>query len=147
MKRATPEQKPIFTFPIISIHALVKRATAMVSASPRIRINFNPRPREEGDAAGVALYGTKWISIHALVKRATLAEYKFSLKAVISIHALVKRATLINFDKNASDTISIHALVKRATIDKTRDKLGEMISIHALVKRATFCCRHHRLYL
>ncbi len=147
MKRATPEQKPIFTFPIISIHALVKRATAMVSASPRIRINFNPRPREEGDAAGVALYGTKWISIHALVKRATsistsifpfcvisihalvkratLAEYKFSLKAVISIHALVKRATLINFDKNASDTISIHALVKRAT----------------------FCCRHHRLYL
>ena len=119
----------------------------MVSASPRIRINFNPRPREEGDAAGVALYGTKWISIHALVKRATLAEYKFSLKAVISIHALVKRATLINFDKNASDTISIHALVKRATIDKTRDKLGEMISIHALVKRATFCCRHHRLYL
>ena len=77
----------------ISIHALVKRATAMVSASPRIRINFNPRPREEGDAAGVALYGTKWISIHALVKRATSISTSIFPFCVISIHALVKRAT------------------------------------------------------
>ena len=56
---------------MISIHALVKRATGITSVNPV----------------------TVVISIHALVKRAT--EYVLRLKhsLIISIHALVKRAT------------------------------------------------------
>ena len=34
----------------ISIHALVKRATNMTEISPLYMANFNPRPRKEGDA-------------------------------------------------------------------------------------------------
>ena len=58
-------------FHVISIHALVKRAT--------------PNPCEN---CMIVL-----ISIHALVKRATLIILYFQDKGVISIHALVKRAT------------------------------------------------------
>ena len=56
---------------LISIHALVKRATK---------------------SASIALQ-TVSISIHALVKRATLRHYYMDEIAFISIHALVKRAT------------------------------------------------------
>ena len=79
---------------IISIHALVKRATCNRRNSPmytefqstpswRGRLifascsdrwsYFNPRPREEGDRKGKTLVGLFRISIHALVKRATLS--------------------------------------------------------------------------
>ena len=34
---------------LISIHALVKRATYILYASIYLIVNFNPRPREEGD--------------------------------------------------------------------------------------------------
>ena len=37
----------------ISIHALVKRATLVGSASGVLVSDFNPRPREEGDASVV----------------------------------------------------------------------------------------------
>ena len=33
----------------ISIHALVKRATLITGIFGKIHIDFNPRPREEGD--------------------------------------------------------------------------------------------------
>ena len=36
---------------MISIHALVKRATCINLITRINGINFNPRPREEGDAA------------------------------------------------------------------------------------------------
>ena len=78
----------------ISIHALVKRATFVLSGqyfrimyfNPRPReegdLNyndrrlqiqyFNPRPREEGDTHFYCFVNYLfWISIHALVKRAT----------------------------------------------------------------------------
>ena len=59
------------SFPEISIHALVKRATSDRSYS-----------------------GAKFvISIHALVKRATATVLSSISKLIISIHALVKRAT------------------------------------------------------
>ncbi|EDS00224.1 hypothetical protein EUBSIR_01899 [[Eubacterium] siraeum DSM 15702] len=35
----------------ISIHALVKRATAPITVSVSLTVYFNPRPREEGDIA------------------------------------------------------------------------------------------------
>ena len=56
---------------LISIHALVKRATV---------------------AGNWKMSGIK-ISIHALVKRATLMREHYDLVDFISIHALVKRAT------------------------------------------------------
>ena len=56
----------------ISIHALVKRATAYLYIKMQMRtVDFNPRPREEGDQMSVCLAQRTEISIHALVKRAT----------------------------------------------------------------------------
>ena len=123
----------------ISIHALVKRATFRNIRRTWADLNFNPRPREEGDFFGGIRYlksdyfnprpreegdllkiGAKSnkivISIHALVKRAT--EYILRLKhsLIISIHALVKRATPKTFSRIIPTAISIHALVKRATL-------------------------------
>ena len=71
MKRATYTILNISNDKTISIHALVKRATA-VDGYTR---------------------GTDDISIHALVKRATLPLYGHVKRQCISIHALVKRAT------------------------------------------------------
>ena len=62
---------------MISIHALVKRAT-LVSLWKR---------------------KTDTISIHALVKRATIANQQLKQSIDISIHALVKRATSSSFSK------------------------------------------------
>ncbi len=62
--------------PIVSIHALVKRATG-------------------GECRGLA---NAWVSIHALVKRATELEARAAALRAVSIHALVKRATQICAD-------------------------------------------------
>ena len=71
MKRATYYKQTVQPYDLISIHALVKRATDVVNNYIRV--------------AG--------ISIHALVKRATAVFKKGKLNFGISIHALVKRAT------------------------------------------------------
>ena len=72
MKRATEMPDTIDVRYLISIHALVKRATTQLPAQLR--------------GAG--------ISIHALVKRATSRSYWHGVRRGISIHALVKRATI-----------------------------------------------------
>ena len=78
-------------------------------------IDFNPRPRKEGDSGVFGFYAFIDISIHALVKRATEQVERNGQYVAISIHALVKRATTdIRYFDIVSD-ISIHALVKRAT--------------------------------
>ena len=125
-------------YDIISIHALVKRATSL-------KKSYHPKPS---------------ISIHALVKRATRCKHGSYNFFDISIHALVKRATQgrmgvcsrgQNFNPRprkegdihrfatAGETaiISIHALVKRATSEALQIFFKLAISIHALVKRAT----------
>ena len=56
---------------LISIHALVKRATFKCRYVTLVKVDFNPRPREEGDGKLVELIDEMGISIHALVKRAT----------------------------------------------------------------------------
>ena len=62
------------SYPVISIHALVKRATGVEVDSYVAKADFNPRPREEGDGVAVTpTLSTSGISIHALVKRATQA--------------------------------------------------------------------------
>ena len=79
---------------MISIHALVKRATFRHSNYKMLLSYFNPRPREEGDVCRPGNEPVPAISIHALVKRATIW-YKYEDgDNLISIHALVKRATV-----------------------------------------------------
>ena len=101
---------------IISIHALAKRATytyqshgkflKSFQSTPSQRgrpsplpanwdwcMNFNPRPRKEGDSFCTLYKISRFISIHALVKRATLNNLRYFQIKTISIHALVKRAT------------------------------------------------------
>ena len=81
---------------VISIHALVKRATYGAGKVSVGLGDFNPRPREEGDVTHAQLALGVVISIHALVKRATLMREHYDLVDFISIHALVKRATKVN---------------------------------------------------
>ena len=122
---------------MISIHALVKRATFCVKiftdffdnfnprprkeddyrqqAGHRLMRDFNPRPRKEGDLKSQARKFAFAISIHALVKRATRFIVFIILYLRISIHALVKRATPGLNIPPWRYAISIHALVKRAT--------------------------------
>ena len=116
VKRATEGAKFALSTFAISIHALVKRATSFVPAEHLLVRHFNPRPREEGDPTFfiIPCRGCK-ISIHALVKRATQRRVRPLLQSDISIHALVKRATTDGTGSSHSNTISIHALVKRAT--------------------------------
>ena len=128
----------------ISIHALVKRATILPCPVRCCALNFNPRPREEGDNSGVKSTTKYSISIHALVKRATWYKYHFIGEYDISIHALVKRATPALIDLLDEVEISIHALVKRATEGDDWKHPYDIISIHALVKRAT--SRFYRLF-
>ena len=71
MKRATYIYSVPFTMTVISIHALMKRATRFAVMSS----------------------GNVNISIHALMKRATLEEKNYIEELDISIHALMKRAT------------------------------------------------------
>ena len=93
MKRATLADIEWFRPTLISIHALVKRATVVLLAHVGVISYFNPRPREEGDITTGFFSVVLAISIHALVKRAT-AEYNAAVQlSGISIHALVKRAT------------------------------------------------------
>ena len=49
MKRATQTADITTCGIMISIHALVKRATVKLPVTKTISSDFNPRPREEGD--------------------------------------------------------------------------------------------------
>ena len=53
MKRATVTALHHDVVGIISIHALVKRATELYEVSTDWLFDFNPRPREEGDLSAV----------------------------------------------------------------------------------------------
>ena len=145
---------------MISIHALVKRATKKVLPLLLSLCYFNPRPREEGDSFHclyytVSLYfnprpreeGDVLIMVYSYVPHDfnprpreegdTVMSVAFS-SDIISIHALVKRATGNTRNENRNKKISIHALVKRATCYGMCVSRLNLISIHALVKRATF---------
>ena len=93
VKRATTLSESPDLIQSISIHALVKRATVPATRPAERGGNFNPRPREEGDAAAGEVAVEAVISIHALVKRATQIGRPTKNYLYISIHALVKRAT------------------------------------------------------
>ena len=77
----------------ISIHALMKRATARSGSISFTISDFNPRPHEEGDRTENLAVRQAFISIHALMKRATKVIEHSVVLLCISIHALMKRAT------------------------------------------------------
>ena len=49
VKRATADVEKTIIDEVISIHALVKRATYRTFVTASLGYHFNPRPREEGD--------------------------------------------------------------------------------------------------
>ena len=76
VKRATYRFSGLSPIKAISIHALVKRATWEEMMLKITNMDFNPRPRKEGDSFANARQPTPIsISIHALVKRATMSVY------------------------------------------------------------------------
>ena len=138
MKRATlyhPSQK---LFHVISIHALMKRATRLFSNFPRSSCDFNPRPHEEGDVVLSSLFFSALISIHALMKRAT-AHYWYIYIVIYNFNprpheegdncGALQKSAKFDFNPRPHEEgdailcpfckilleISIHALIKRAT--------------------------------
>ena len=99
----------------ISIHALVKRATNCKVSVYKYRINFNPRPRKEGDGTASEFTLTVTDFNPRPRKEGDLFPCQKLAKILISIHALVKRATVCAEVDTSIPFISIHALVKRAT--------------------------------
>ena len=99
----------------ISIHALVKRATSVKHHLPIPCNYFNPRPREEGDAATKSFGNFHSYFNPRPREEGDTLNIIGDILPYISIHALVKRATVINMSKYKYIEISIHALVKRAT--------------------------------
>ena len=93
VKRATIQSNRL-PFPIsISIHALVKRATACSLTAYLLVSYFNPRPREEGDFPTCR---RKAFHFHFNPRPREEGDSRPSTQRtwkVISIHALVKRAT------------------------------------------------------
>ena len=94
MKRATQNFLRFFAIIIISIHALVKRATGLVFASYSVKHNFNPRPREEGDPFAKPLFADGLYFNPRPREEGDLCCHSVGVCLYISIHALVKRATL-----------------------------------------------------
>ena len=137
MKRATYDTSELVDEMMISIHALVKRATQQYPCLVALRGNFNPRPREEGDDFR---YADGSCINYFNPRPREEGDQRLSVafpRAEISIHALVKRATIHDGIVRSCGNISIHALVKRATKLHQSTLVGMRISIHALVKRAT----------
>ena len=99
---------------------------------------FNPRPREEGDKLSCdSIKFNKNISIHALVKRATyMPNIPFSPATHFNPRPR-EEGDQCGYIFYPVCWISIHALVKRATRFIVFIILRLCISIHALVKRAT----------
>ena len=141
----------------------MKRATQNIIMIFISTLNFNPRPREEGDGRRFGCCFRSHISIHALVKRATNIIIFVHNLGFISIHALVKRATVEvlhresksgNFNprpreegdrRPAGNSILRHYFNPRPREEGdvtgvATDTVIDTISIHALVKRATQYC-------
>ena len=102
----------------ISIHALVKRATTVHFSRYNYVLDFNPRPREEGDIVGNVVTDGVDISIHALVKRATDGGLSNVTISVFQSTPSWRGRPKENFNDMLVSGISIHALVKRATFSQ-----------------------------
>ena len=95
VKRATACSSNLLLLYFISIHALVKRATVRFGCDIFKAVNFNPRPRKEGD---IPLWVSSSTQPHFNPrprKEGDEIAYRYYKKENISIHALVKRATAV----------------------------------------------------
>ena len=116
VKRATAKLFCYDCWYNISIHALVKRATIQRFAEFKKQLGFQSTPSWRGRPFNSPMQPqVRSISIHALVKRATLPP-KATISPVTfqSTPSWRGRPFFINGDENGM-IISIHALVKRAT--------------------------------
>ena len=77
----------------ISIHALVKRATFCQNMAIQHAIDFNPRPREEGDIRLMSAERNSFYFNPRPREEGDVTTMFTSMEQDISIHALVKRAT------------------------------------------------------
>ena len=123
---------------VISIHALMKRATSITGNRGLWQI-FQSTPSWRGRHIPIFVYPSNAIfqSTPSWRGRRNLID-KYSIYFDISIHALMKRATLLAVYIITCFCISIHALMKRATRNLYDTSELVDISIHALMKRATF---------
>ena len=138
MKRATAQAALPYLDTIISIHALMKRATSITGNRGLWQI-FQSTPSWRGRHIPIFVYPSNAIfqSTPSWRGRRNLID-KYSIYFDISIHALMKRATLLAVYIITCFCISIHALMKRATRNLYDTSELVDISIHALMKRATF---------
>ena len=94
MKRATVWSEINNGETVISIHALVKRATSFLNGDFSAGLNFNPRPREEGDQRYYTEKQRRFYFNPRPREEGDKYVRSIYLRSVrISIHALVKRAT------------------------------------------------------
>ena len=82
------------SYDIISIHALLGRATLMLAGERYYRAEFQSTLSwgERHDHKQNIELGP-YISIHALLGRATFKQFEINMVLIISIHALLGRAT------------------------------------------------------
>ena len=101
--------------------------------------NFNPRPREGGDAAAALEIEKNRFYFNPRPREGG----DFGKKSVgisaggISIHAPARGATLADALNWAGVSISIHAPARGATAAARRSTDGRIISIHAPARGAT----------
>ena len=81
---------------VISIHALVKRATARLLSQIYFMRYFNPRPRKEGDLQiRSGEEAEAYFNPRPRKEGDQIYDKLTEMRAIISIHALVKRATIV----------------------------------------------------
>ena len=127
----------IFLFHVISIHAIVKRATFAPTISLADNCYFNPRPRDEGDRRQfLQRRKTRYFNPRPREEGDNRRTLQKSFKIYFNPRPREEGDSTCTALASAS-RISIHALVKRATIKVLKGCNTIFISIHALVKRAT----------
>ena len=138
VKRATTQLPTRLRCVGISIHALVKRATTQIGRPSKLFVYFNPRPREEGDHADGDRGGyRRYFNPRPREEGDSPAFPSACHKSDFNPRPREEGDEQIA-GKLLRGRISIHALVKRAT-GLPIGLVGRLgISIHALVKRATY---------
>ncbi len=124
---------------VVSIHALLRRATNGHKFRRRNQWGFNPRPPAEGDLVVLASVceANKFQSTPSCGGRLILLSSKNTPSRFQSTPSCGGRLQQAE-DLRRVPHVSIHALLRRAT--EARKKFFRLcaVSIHALLRRATF---------
>ena len=130
----------LLCFLLISIHALVKRATSFHCLYYNVPLYFNPRPRKEGDSRFIVYIITYLcISIHALVKRATVYD-KINQFITSDFNPRPRKEGDRSTNNSSWYNSNFNPRPRKEGDDDLIDAAEAAfdISIHALVKRATW---------